>query len=108
MADELREEPVFEDIHSSSQEAVIPASKKKKGTITHIDKIVKSIAFLVALFVFLVFAAGAYILYKMDTDFSLISLCLLIAGAVFSLIALFLIYALGHIITQNNEILKRL
>ena len=121
MADELQQELTFEDILSSSGQETNESSeerpvkkpakksgKRKKGTARCLDKIVKAIAFLMALFVLILFAAGAFILYKMDKSFSMIALCVLIAGIAFSLITLFMIYAIGHIITQNNEILKRL
>lgn len=125
MADELQRELTFEDILSTSEEETKESGeekpvkkpeknpkkksgKRKKGTARALDKIVKAIAFLVALFVLLLFGAGAFIIYKMDKSFSMIALCVLIAGISFSLITLFMIYAIGHIITQNNEILKRL
>ena len=117
MADELLSNFEFEDVQSISEQqkrrntgrtTTKKSRKPKKGTARCLDKIVKAIAFLLALFVLLLFAAGAYILYKMDKSFSMIALCVLIAGVSFSLITLFMIYAIGHIITQNNEILKRL
>ena len=117
MADEFQSNFEFEDVRSTSEHQKRRSAgnttakkngKRKKGTARCLDKIVKAIAFLLALFVLLLFVAGAYILYKMDKSFSMIALCVLIAGVSFSLITLFMIYAIGHIITQNNEILKRL
>ena len=117
MTDEFQSDFEFEDVQSISEhqkerntgnKTTQKSRKRKKGTARCLDKIVKAIAFLLALFVLLLFAAGAYILYKMDKSFSMIALCVLIAGVSFSLITLFMIYAIGHIITQNNEILKRL
>lgn len=113
----MQRELTFEDILSSSEQGKSESvenspskktGKRKKGTARALDKIIKAIAFLMALFVLILFAAGAFILYKMDKSFSMIALCLLIAGIALSLITLFMIYAIGHIITQNNEILKRL
>ena len=112
MADGLGRDFVFEDISSASEEMKArtrkTSGKRKKGAAICLDKIVKAIAFIVALFVLLIFAAGALILYKMDKSFAMIALCILIAGIALALIFLFLIYAIGHMITQNNEILKRL
>ena len=113
MAQEERPIMEFEDIRSDSggysgMNTRKASKKKKKGTARHLDRIVKAIAFLVALVILLIFAAGAFILYKLDKSFGMIALCVLIAGVAFALIVLFLIYAIGHIITQNNEILKRL
>ena len=114
MAQEERPIMEFEDIQSDSrgigrmEDIRKGSAKKRKGTVRHLDRIVKAIAFLVALFILLLFAAGAFLLYKMEKSFAMIALCILIAGLAFALIALFLIYAIGHIITQNSEIIKRL
>lgn len=110
-------EVVFEDISSSS-----PADKRKKqlkkavkavdnygdGAARNIDKVIKAISFIVAIGVFLVFAAIAAVLYLLDPMFTIVAIGVLVLGVVFALIFLFLIYGLGHIITQNKEILKRL
>ena len=110
-------EVVFEDISSSS-----PADKRKKkikkavkavdnygdGAARNIDKVIKAISFIVAIGIFLLFAAIAAVLYLLDPMFTIVAIGVLVFGVVFSLIFLFLIYGLGHIITQNKEILKRL
>ena len=102
---------VYEDIRSSSGKK--HTVKKQidnygNGVFRHLDRIIKAIAFFLSIAVLLLFALGAFLLIKVDKTFYLIALCLLIAGIVFSLIVLFLIYAIGHLISQNNEILKRL
>ena len=108
---------VFEDISSSS-----PADKRKRqlkkavkavdnygeGAARNIDKVIKAISFVVAIGVFLLFAAVAVVLYLLDSLFTVVAIGVLVLGIVISLIILFLIYGLGHIITQNKEILKRL
>ncbi len=102
---------VYEDIRSSSKKSgTVKRSIQNygNGVFRHLDKVVKTIAFLVSLAVLLIFAAGALILWKLDHTFTLIALCVLVAGALLALITLFLIYAIGHIISQNNEILKHL
>ena len=109
-------EVVFEDISSSTpahkykekvEKAVKAVDDYGEGAFKHIDKIIKVISFIVAIGVFLVFAAGAVVLYMLDKVFMLIALGVLILGVIFALISLFIIYGIGHIITQNKEILKR-
>lgn len=107
---------VFEDISSSTpvykykekvEKAVKAVDDYGEGAFKHIDKIIKVISFIVAIGIFLLFAAGAVVLYMLDKVFMLVAVGVLILGVVFSLISLFLIYAIGHIITQNKELLKR-
>lgn len=127
LSDKKKEKIVYEDISSTSPEPVVDAAKKTKraakkaakvakraadsyanATFKNIDKAIKIIAFVVAASFFLVFLLGAAVLYLMDK--SLIFLCalILVLGAAISLIFLFLIYGIGHIISQNKEILKKL
>ncbi len=101
---------VFEDISSSS-----PYSKKEsiveayaEGAFKNIDKVIKVISFLISIATFLIFLGVAVVLALFDSVFILVSIGLAIFGILLSLILLFLIYGLGHIITQNKEILKRL
>ena len=60
-----------------------------------------------AIAILLLFIAAAVILYVLDKMFMILSAVILAIGIVIALISLFLIYGLGHIITQNNEILKK-
>ena len=98
MNDEIYSDGGFEDISSST----VPRTKSSlkavtenygNGVFKHLDKIIKAISFIVALMILLVFAAVAAVL---------------IVGIVLSIIILFLIYAVGHLISQNNEIIRRL
>lgn len=109
-------ELVFEDISSSTpmdkakkkvEKAVKVVDDYGEGAFKHIDKIIKVISFIVAFGVLLVFAAGAVVLYMLDKVFMLVAVGVLILGVILSLISLFLIYAIGHIISQNKELLKR-
>ncbi len=114
MADEFENNMEFEDIRSSST----PTPKKESiryaaqnygnGVARHLDKVIKAISFIVALCVLLIFVVGALILVKLDKIFSIVALCVLIVGILLALIILFLIYAIGHLISQNNEIIRRL
>ncbi len=86
----------------------VTAKEYSKKAVTNIDKVVKAISFIVAAFVLLVFAAAALVLFLMDKAFIVIAAAVLAVGIIFALIFLFIIYGIGHIITQNNEILKRI
>ena len=99
------------DIVSSS-----PKAKKKshpveaygKGIFKSLGTIIKAIAFLVAFAVLAVFLLAAYLLFTKDALFAAISIGIVITGIVIATIIMFLIFGLGHVICQNNEILKRL
>ena len=107
------EDFLFEDISSSS----LPKSKSSLKTVTqnygngvfkHLDKIIKAISFIVAIGILLIFAAAAAVLVMLDKIFAVIAVAVFIVGIILALISLFLIYAVGHLISQNNEIIKRL
>lgn len=104
---------MFEDISSSS----LPKTKSSlkavsqnygNGVFKHLDKIIKAISFIVSLGILLMFAAVAAVLVMLDKIFAVVAVAVLIVGIILSLMVLFLIYAVGHLISQNNEIIKRL
>ena len=104
---------MFEDISSSS----LPKTKSSlkavsqnygNGVFKHLDKIIKAISFIVSLGILLMFAAVAAVLVMLDKIFAVVAVAVLIVGIILSLVVLFLIYAVGHLISQNNEIIKRL
>lgn len=112
MADN-NEDFMFEDISSSS----LPKTKSSlkavsqnygNGVFKHLDKIIKAISFIVSLGILLMFAAVAAVLVMLDKIFAVVAVVVLIVGIILSLMVLFLIYAVGHLISQNNEIIKRL
>lgn len=106
-----RDDIVFEDISSSSPKKKNPIKEIEEHSaraFKHIDRTIKTIAFIVAIGIFLAFVAIGFVLISLDKVFSLIALGLVIFGLVLAIIILFLIYATGHIISQNNEILKKL
>ena len=112
MADN-NEEFLFEDISSSS----LPKSKSSLKTVTenygngvfkHLDKIIKAISFIVAIGILLIFAAIAVVLVMLDKIFAVVSVAVFIVGIILALISLVLISAVGHLISQNKEIIKRL
>ena len=113
MNDEFYTDEGFEDISSST----LPKTKSSlkavtenygNGVFKHLDKIIKAISFIVALMILLVFAAVAAVLIMLDKIFAIVAVGVFIVGIVLSIIVLFLIYAVGHLISQNNEIIKRL
>ena len=112
MADN-NEDLMFEDISSSS----LPKTKSSlkavsqnygNGVFKHLDKIIKAISFIVSIGILLMFAAVAAVLVMLDKIFAVVAVAVFIVGIILSLMVLFLIYAVGHLISQNNEILKRL
>ncbi|MBR4973245.1 MAG: hypothetical protein IKY45_02135 [Clostridia bacterium] len=106
MTNNIGEENLFEDISSSTEKTII--DKYTNKAISNIDKVIKFFAFVVAIGIFLVFAAVAIILVLLDSLFTIVAVGVLILGIVIAIIALFLIYGMGQIMTQNNEILRRL
>lgn len=111
MAKKTENEFVFEDISSSSKPKIgIRASSNEyaSGAMRHLDKVIKAISFIVALLVAAVFFIIAAIVVTLDASFKFIALAIVIVGIILALICLFLIYGLGHIITQNKQILRRL
>ena len=112
MADN-NEDFMFEDISSSS----LPKTKSSlkavsqnygNGVFKHLDKIIKAISFIVSLGILLMFAAVAAVLVMLDKIFAVVAVAVFIVGIILSLMVLFLIYAVGHLISHNNEIIKRL
>ena len=74
--------------------------------IQNIDKILKVVSFVVSIAILFVFILIAVVLVLLDEIFMLISVAVLILGLLLSLINLFIIYGLGHIIAQNNQIME--
>ena len=109
----------YEDISSSSR-PVQPTKRSTKynakttaesygnGVLKHLDKVIKTISFIVSLGILLVFTAAAAVLVMLDKIFAIIAVAVFAVGIILAIIALFLIYAIGHIISQNNEIIKKL
>ena len=113
MKDDFYTNEGFEDISSST----VPHTKRSikavtehygNGVFRHLDKIIKAISFIVSIGILLVFAAAGAVLIMLDKIFAIVAVAVFILGIILSVISLFLIYAIGHLISQNNEILKRL
>ncbi len=127
MENKEKKEMVFEDISSSSPSSVSKVIKKAKETIKdatyiakttaddygekglkNIEKVIKIMAYVVSIAVFVLFLGVAGVVFFLDK--SLIFLCalILVFGGGISLLFLYLIYGLGEVISQNKEILRKL
>ena len=80
----------------------------KETGFKSLGNIIKVISFVVAIVILLVFVLAAYILFAFKPLYLTVSIAIVVFGLLVSLITLFLIYASGHIINQNNEIISRL
>ena len=106
----IEQNTTFEDIRSSTPRRMPDFSAKaySEGAFKNIDKVIKAIAVIVAVCILLLFAAVAAVLVLLDKIFLILSIGILVFGIILSLIFMYLIFGLGHIITQNKEILRRL
>ena len=104
----IGEELLFEDISSSTESEKTIIDKYTSKAISNIDRVIKLIAFIVAIGIFLLFAAVAVVLVLLDSIFTIVAVGVAVLGIVLAIISLFLIYGMGQIMSQNNEILRRL
>lgn len=94
---------VFDNLIKNEKDADTGSSGfKSLGTI------VKVIAFFVAFAVIGIHIFAAYLLFAFRPLYASICIIIVTFGLVLALIVLFLIYALGHTIDQNNEIIDLL
>lgn len=105
----------FEDISSSSVpiRPELPFYKKFVSgfgdyIFKNLSEIIKGIAIAVSAAIVLIFIIIAFLLIKLDSFFVAIAIGVIIVGIIIAAITLFLIYALGHMIAQNQEILEKL
>lgn len=116
----------FFDVSSSTKEATdnqenVDTKNKKETKLPQIKlpviketgfkslgNIIKIIAFVIAFAVIGVHALAAYILFAFRPLYLTVCIAIVAFGFAVSLIILFLIYALGHCINQNNEIISLL
>lgn len=71
-----------------------------------LGNIIKVISFIVAFGLIIVSLVLAFTIFKAKAGLSLISLLIIIGGTVIAAMLFFPIYGIGHIICQNNEILR--
>lgn len=100
----------IEDISSKSKyfKENDPIDKYGKYLYRNIDKIIKIIAYIVAGFTIIAGFAGAIFIRSKIVGFSIIGFGIFFLCAVFAFIEFFIIYGIGHLIEQNNEIIKKL
>lgn len=103
--------PEMEDIASASEE--FKAKKDPVGTYgnalyKNLGNIIKSIAFIMAFCVIIVGFLAAFLLFTKTAMSVIITLALIIIFTLIAASIFFPIYGIGHIVCQNNEILKKL
>ena len=100
----------MEDISSKSKKFKLkdPVDIYGKLVYNRIGKIIKVIAYLVAILTVIVGLCAAFLIFKRQAALIVISFAVVLVFAVIGVIEFFIIYGLGHVIQQNNEILKRL
>ncbi len=82
--------------------------KYGNGVFKNLGTIIKCIAFILCFLTIIISIVGAFFLFSFDKFFIVLSLGIVVFGIVAGLIILFLIYGMGQIICQNNEIISRL
>lgn len=101
----------IEDISSTSkafQARRNPVMAYTEGLYKNLGNIIKIIAFVVAFAIIILSLVAAFILFS-KTSFSIaLGLALIIFGTVIAACVFFPLFGLGHILLQNNEILKTL
>lgn len=100
----------MEDISSKSKKFKLkdPVDVYGKLVYNRIGKIIKVIAYIVAILTVIAGVGVALLIFKRQAAFIAISFAVVLIFAVLGAIEFFIIYGLGHVIEQNNEILKRL
>ncbi len=84
------------------------AEKYGNGIFKSLGTIIKCIAFLICFTIIIGSFIAAYFVFTFDKTFLAIAAGIVVVGLIVGLINLFIIYGIGHVICQNNEILSRL
>ena len=85
-----------------------PVDVYGKFLYRNLSKTVKFIAYVVAVITLIIGVVAAFLISKSHDGFLAVAIGLFLAFAVIAFIEFFIIYGIGHIIDQNNEILKKL
>ncbi len=78
------------------------------GIYKNLGNVIKAIAFILAFVIIILGFILAFILFTKTAFSAVISLAVIIICTVFAAIIFFPLFGLGHILCQNNEILKML
>lgn len=98
--------PDMEDISSTSKKIENPVMIYADGIYKNLGNVVKAISFILCIGIIILSFIVAFFVFS-KTAFSIaLSLCIIILGTVLAAVVFFPIYAVGHIVCQNNEILK--
>ncbi len=84
-----------------------PVKAYGNALFKNLGTIIKVISFITAFAIVAVAFVAAYFLFKMDPFFMAIALGILIVGTAIAAFTFFIIYGIGHVICQNDEILRR-
>lgn len=103
----------MEDISSNSKKIKFnfktdPAELYGKAIYKNLSGIIKVIAYIAAIFTMLVGFGIAIFIAKKQILYIALSFGVVLFFTVIAAVEFFLIYALGHIIKQNNDIIERL
>lgn len=103
--------PEMEDISSVSAEYRAknnPVLAYSNGLYKNLGNIIKAIAFLLSFVIIILGFVIAFFLFTKTTLSIAITLAIVIVFTIISAIIFFPLFGLGHILCQNNEILKAL
>lgn len=103
--------PEMEDISSASEE--FKAKKDPIGTYgnalyKNLGNIIKAISFVLAFGVIIIGFLAAFLLFTKTAISIVITLAVIVIFTFMAACVFFPIYGIGHIVCQNNEILKKL
>lgn len=86
-----------------------PVSTYGNSLFKNLGTIIKVISFIIAISLILLVLAVAFLLLKVfDSFFTPIAIGIVILGTIIAAFTFFIIYGIGHVICQNDEILRRL
>ncbi len=100
----------MQDISSTSREFRAKnadiKTKYKRGLFKNIGMIIKAISFIIAFSIIAVSFVLAFFLYSKDPLYMAIAGVIIIFGTAVALITMFLIYGLGQLLCQNDELIR--
>ncbi|MBR5473444.1 MAG: hypothetical protein IKU82_05605 [Clostridia bacterium] len=100
-----------EDISSTSEQFRAkkdPIAAYTNGLYKNLGNVIKAISFLISFAVIMVGFAAAFFLFTKTALSATLGLLIVIVFTVVAACLFFPIYGIGHIVCQNNEILKSL